>query len=203
MNKGDFFFILLLISFSYQQNITLTIHTESLCPYCQQFFTTSFAPYLNTNLSLAEITIVPYGNAKKSSSSFLKPTITCQHGENECYGNKIELCILDTLGNTRKGHQYISCIEQFIFIFMKDFDRSTDYCIEDNNLRKTIKNCANSQKGLDLLNDSGNNKSSTVSYVPYILVNGVHNDDYEDRILSNLTEFLISENSKKRLYDSY
>lgn len=203
MNKGNFLFILLAISFSYQQNITLTIHTESLCPYCQQFYTTSFAPYLSSNLSLAEITIVPYGKAKKSSNSFLKPTIICQHGENECYGNKIELCILDTLGNIRKAHEYISCIEQFIFDFREDFDRSTDYCIEDNNLRETIKKCANSQKGLDLLTKIGNNKSSKVPYVPYILVNGVHNEDYEERILSNLTQFLISEKSKKRLYDFY
>lgn len=203
MNKGDFLFILFVISFSSQQNISLTIHTESLCPYCQEFFTTSFAPYLSSNLSLAEITIVPYGKAKKSSNSFLKPSITCQHGENECYGNKIELCILDSLGNSRKGHEYISCIEQFIFAFMKDFDKSTDYCIEDDNLRETIKKCANSQKGMYLLNKIGNDKSSKVPYVPYILVNGVHNEDYEERILTNLTQFLISENSQKRLYDSY
>lgn len=39
-----------------------------------------------------------------------KKSFTCQHGPDECYGNKVHSCVLDLL-SIDKSLQYIACAE--------------------------------------------------------------------------------------------
>ena len=60
--------------------------------------------------TLAYIEIIPYGNAKEVYDSTLgKYTFTCQHGDNECYGNLIMTCSLNILGRI-KGQLNLICL---------------------------------------------------------------------------------------------
>lgn len=40
-------------------------------------------------LALTDISVVSYGNAKEDPTTH---EVTCQHGDNECVGNKYQLC---------------------------------------------------------------------------------------------------------------
>jgi len=104
--------------------------------------------------------------------------ITCQHGEEECYGNRIEACAVHVSRNTTSG--WMSRVgAQFIQCFLgtnKGRKESTLACatyagIPYDNIMK----CVNTSLGTALLSEAAveTNDYGTHPGVPYILVNGV------------------------------
>ncbi|ETO26363.1 hypothetical protein RFI_10776 [Reticulomyxa filosa] len=72
------------------------VYFESCCPFSQAFIVDSFAPAYNTPgfTDIASIVMVPYGHEKYNESSHGEYTFTCQHGPNECAGQRIESCVI-------------------------------------------------------------------------------------------------------------
>ncbi|KAI1727711.1 gamma interferon inducible lysosomal thiol reductase (GILT) domain-containing protein [Ditylenchus destructor] len=90
---------------SKNQPIHLTLLYESLCPDCQDFIVQQL--YRQVYLKYGDfvtIELVPYGNARRNSSS----NITCQHGEEECKINKYESCAIHFMP---KPLPFIYCLE--------------------------------------------------------------------------------------------
>merc|ERR1719229_788041 len=86
----------LLFSFVNGQNrVPLALYFESCCPYCQNYIVNSLAPAWNTKgfQDIVDILLVPWGhetfNKSKSTGQY---TYQCQHGPNECIGQRIESC---------------------------------------------------------------------------------------------------------------
>jgi interferon gamma-inducible protein 30 len=74
------------------EKVNFTLYYESLCPDCRQFMTTELHRAYQSVLDIANISIVPYGNAHETYD----PTtqlyqFTCQHGAAECLGNLIHV----------------------------------------------------------------------------------------------------------------
>jgi interferon gamma-inducible protein 30 len=167
----------------------IDVYIESLCPDCMDFIGGSFK---NFHLSaehdqLAVVNFYPFGNAneKWNGSSW---EFTCQHGANECYGNTVETCALNRLGKN-EGHDLLICVEGNIRQLSKDFVKTLEHCVSDANLRTDILNCASSQEGNQLEHQVAQ-ATPTHNYVPWVHFNGEHNVDIENKILSNMLEFL-------------
>jgi len=78
--------------------VRIDLYTESLCPGCMQVITTSLKTALNTKDfdKIADIHVWIYGNAHETQQGG-KWVFTCQHGDDECYGNLLETCAQNKL----------------------------------------------------------------------------------------------------------
>jgi interferon gamma-inducible protein 30 len=167
----------------------IDVFVESLCPDCMDFIGGSFKRFQEAvdHEELAVVNIYPYGNAHETwDGSAWK--FDCQHGANECYGNTIEACALEHLPR-EEGHNFLICLEGNIRRLSKNFDKALEYCVSEQNVRKTISVCAKGTEGNNLMHIVAQ-KTPYHNYVPWIHFNGVHDVNIENQILSYMLEFL-------------
>lgn len=192
-------FVILLFALTNQKRNAITIYTESLCPDCKDFFINSFASALNTTFDFKNVMIIPFGDAElnKNKNGF---EFVCQHGFKECYGNMIHSCTIDIIKERKKALEYIVCYEREVFI-NDDFNKTVNICVKDKKEADDIIRCASSERGLKLMRKMNKLTPSYINYVPYIVVNGVHNKNIETKIIKNFTEYITEETKRinKRL----
>ncbi|KAF9421600.1 hypothetical protein HW555_002533 [Spodoptera exigua] len=161
-----------------KEKVEIKLYYECLCPDCRVFDTTSLkptvaklAPYLNLHL-------YPYGNAETIEISDGVYQFKCQHGPNECYGNKLHACAIDYLGNITEAVFFNSCLMESARKNKGSDDEAADECGRLLGVDPgQIKYCAKNDRGMHLLKYYGDeSKKVGFKYVPYILINGVEND---------------------------
>ena len=191
-------FVILLFAHTIQKRNDITIYTESLCPDCKNFFINSFASALNTTFNFNNVMIIPFGNAEvnKAKNGF---EFICQHGFKECYGNMIHSCTIDIIKERKKALDYIVCYEREVFKNENNFNKTVNICVNDKKEAESIIQCASSERGLKLMRKMNKMTPSYIDYVPYIVVNGVHNKDAETKIIKNFTEYITEEIKTKRI----
>jgi len=108
--------------------------------------------------------------------------ITCQHGEDECYGNRIETCAVQmTRNKTINGMSRVGT--EFILCFSGENKGQKDAapaCAKRAGIDYTdLMNCVNSFNGWNMLREEAveTNDYGVHPGVPYILVNGVQLTD--------------------------
>ena len=172
----------------------IEVHLESLCPDCQVFIAKSFIPFAKASQHelLADVIFYPYGNAKQTFDG-KNWKFTCQHGANECFGNLIETCAVKKF-SSEVGFKFLTCIEGALSYFGKDFTKTANYCLTNYPTEKTtLWNCVNSSEGNQLLHEVGlvlDNLQPPHQYVPWIVVDGVHDRAIEDEIIKNMLAYL-------------
>ena len=207
-NKGKTYFLLLCLFFNSffidyiqsQKTIPrITIYMESLCPYCIELITTSIKEFYTkvTKPNVAYIEMIPYGNAKEVyDSSTNKYSFSCQHGDNECYGNLISTCSLNVLGRIN-GQLNIICLLENIYNFNRDFDLTLEYCLSSKpEIIQEIKDCVKSDIG-NFYEHQMAQKTGEHSGVPWILVDGVFDEDINDAIWTSLIDYLCGDDKTK------
>ncbi|XP_063358056.1 GILT-like protein 1 isoform X2 [Cydia amplana] len=105
-----------------------------------------------------------------------KTVFECQHGEEECYGNKLHACAIDILKNTTRSVSYISCMMSGQWQNSGSNDNGATRCGKEMgiNAKKIIK-CAKGKKGEELLEYYGKETDRDVPNkegVPWSLING-------------------------------
>ena len=127
----------------------LDIFYETLCPFSREFITDKVQEVLKSPSlrKSVKINFHPFGKgADKSNGTNFK--FTCQHGVNECFGNKIQLCGLKQF-NYDNGVNFIVCMESAMP--MTNFDMSSAlYSCAPGQIYKDIMKCAYGVQG-DLL----------------------------------------------------
>ena len=114
--------LLVLLSFSMSDGrgllshdkVHLDLYYESLCPDCSGFIQSQLKPTWERlhGSDIMSISLYPFGNAREHELTNGTYVYTCQHGEEECFGNFVEACILKM--KQFDADQYmpmISCIE--------------------------------------------------------------------------------------------
>lgn len=175
----------------------LTVYVESLCPDTMKFETTSFKDFFN-NPSKADlvsgIEFIPFGNASESEGSKEgKRIFTCQHGEKECYGNKIQNCVIKH--EYTQSQDFLMCFASHVLKVGRDaadLDQITNDCL-DNSAAQEVLDCAKGVEGGELLHESGL-KTGSHNYIPYIIVNGEHTQEIQDFAEFNLVGYLCKFN---------
>lgn len=76
------------------QCLHLDVYYESLCPDCTGFITEQLYPTWNTLQGNFSLSLYPFGNARETRLSNGTFAYHCQHGEIECRGNFLEICII-------------------------------------------------------------------------------------------------------------
>ena len=186
-----FLLISLIIIANTSSPLTINLYYESMCPYCSQFITTSINEFYNEKkFTNVVINLIPYGLAEESSNLFKGGyTYKCHHGENECLGNAVHACIEDIVGRIN-SYQFIICIENMVKKTKGDFLKASEMCLRDfDGLYQQVSECAQGKRGSELLHKN-RLRTPSINYVPYITVNGWHNEQYESDIRKNIIEFL-------------
>ena len=194
-------FILCLISFSSEQKHVpkIQVYIESLCPDCYNFIVGSFKDFYEKvkRPNLAQIEFIPYGNAKEEYNTQTKKwEFTCQHGEPECYGNLIETCAIQKMGRVN-SYSAILCLESNIEEYDFDFDKTLEFCFkEDQTTLNEIKTCVSSDMG-NLYEHQMAQKTESHFWVPWVVVDGVHDIDVENQILESLIDYVCGDDKSK------
>ena len=179
-------FALLAICVMTAPKVEVKVLVESMCPDCIAFTAKELKEFVSIP-SLMEITdleIVPYGKAHIVSEN--PPTFRCQHGEPECYGNKVELCGLAHF--PEEGLNMMNCMQaEYNFE-----DETVTRCAKKSNIDgDVILACAKGDEGNELMLHAGK-ITPTLSYVPSIMVNGeVHTDP--ERIINYVCDAYTGE----------
>jgi len=178
--------------------VKVDLYYESLCPGCRYFFETQLYPafYKFRGLGVLNVGLFPYGNAKEEQKSDGSWKFTCQHGKKECTGNIIEACIMSYLDNdSDKYIPVINCMEgsenpikssRGCLAALADMNKSTI-----NKIHK----CAKGKEGNSLMHQIGLATESLQpahKYVPWIVVNGVHNDTLQKQAQTDLTSLVCN-----------
>ena len=206
--KGKSFFLFLYIILNsfiinyiqcQKQIPKITIYIESLCPYCIWFITTSIKEFYTkvTKPNVTYIEIIPYGNAEETYDLTTKKySFTCQHGDNECYGNLISTYSLNVLGRV-KGQLNIIYLLENIYNFNRNFDSTLEYCLSsESEILQEIKDCAISDMG-NIYQHQIAQKTGDNLGIPWILVDGVYDEDANGKIYTSLTDYLCGEDKSK------
>ena len=180
----------------------IEVYIESLCPDCVNFITKSFKDFYEKvkNPNLIELDFIPFGNAHEVfNTSTNKYDFTCQHGENECYGNLIETCAIQIQGRV-KSYETILCIESNIQSYSKDFDKTLEFCLsKEQNILKEIKDCLDSDLGNFYQHQMAQKTDVNHKHVPWIVVNGIHDEKVENEIIDSLIDYICG-NDKTKCY---
>ena len=100
------------------------------------------------------------------------------------------------MGNVN-SYGTILCIESNIEEYNFDFDKTLEFCMgDDKDILEEIKECISSDEG-NFYQHQMAQKTETHSWVPWIVVDGVHDINVENKIIESLTDYLCGEDKSK------
>ncbi|XP_063370682.1 gamma-interferon-inducible lysosomal thiol reductase-like [Cydia amplana] len=163
--------------------VDLKLYYESLCPYCVTFHIERLDPVFKEIGSYIDLKLYPYGNAKRQEVDG-KTVIVCQHGEKECYGNKLHACAIDELKDIRVAEPYISCMMNGTGGGDGSTDKDATKCGDLMKIDSMpIMVCAKGKKGEELLEYYGketDKMADKIDGVPFVFINGEEFDLHDD-----------------------
>lgn len=164
--------------------VHVTVYYESLCSDSVNFITRQLFPNYEFFKDHLTIDFVPYGKAShifnKTTSKY---TFNCQHGREECKGNKFQACGLAQIDGQEKQLEFVTCV-------MSAENPSNPYfielCAKKYQLDFTkITTCVVSRDGDKLLAAHGDktwNLEPNLYFVPTVVFNNsnqIESDDQE------------------------
>ena len=184
-NYFGFFLVVVLLGISTAQPVNFTLYYESLCGGCRDFIKTQYYPTFKLIGSIMNAHLVPYGNAVETQESG-KWVYNCQHGEEECIGNLIETCAMYFYPNASVYFPFIHCIETSSLAPRM----AAPSCAQQYELDYSkIQSCVSGDLGNSLEHEMALKTQALNpphSYVPWMTLEGVHNDQIQNEAEFNL-----------------
>nr|CAH7735771.1 unnamed protein product [Callosobruchus chinensis] len=153
------------------ERIRVSVYYEALCPDSKYFIIFQLLPVFEEFQNRVVLDLVPYGKAETVIVDG-KLQFHCQHGETECFANKIHACVINAVHNPLEKLKYIACMIKDNMIP----DDAGEKCGQEQNIDfKPILQCANSDKGSQYLKTFGERTHSLnppVRFIPTIELDG-------------------------------
>jgi interferon gamma-inducible protein 30 len=190
--------ILFLISSSQcleSSKIKVELYYESLCPGCQEFIVNQIFPTLQAPgvSDIVDLHLIPYGNAIENLTKH-GYEFKCQHGRQECEANMFEACALFLKKEDSKAaFPFIYCMERALSDSASPSD-SADKCAKLFEIdTEKLHECANGPQGNLIMHKFATQTDSLKPahrYVPWLVVNGVHTEEIQEAITSDMLAFV-------------
>ncbi|XP_012943105.1 gamma-interferon-inducible lysosomal thiol reductase [Aplysia californica] len=169
--------------------VDFTLYYETLCPFCQRFWTVELFPTYQKIGHIMNVTVVPYGNAREHKDGDLWK-FECQHGEEECLGNIIQTCTIAIVQNKTQYFPFINCMEGSSV----SIKAAAEKCAKQFPVPlEDIMNCTVSKRGNELEHEMAvktDNLRPPHTGVPWVTLNGIHTDKIENEALTNLMKLI-------------
>lgn len=187
-----FVFLCTTTSLPVREKVNLAVYYESRCTDSKHFFLNQLSPTLNKLKSYIDLELIPFGNENvtKVGNTYY---YSCQHGPSECWGNRIEACVLQQ-NTVHFAYEYSKCI--FNQADFKNIVAHAKQCAQKLNLNwDLIMSCVNGPQS-DVLMErfwkQTDNLQPKHTFIPWITVNGQGSANIQKQSLSNLFKFLCS-----------
>jgi interferon, gamma-inducible protein 30 len=151
------------------RKVQIDFYMESMCPGCRYFGTGDLVNLLNGLTDYVNLRAIPYGNAGVNKTT---GELACQHGPEECAGNRIELCMMKQYPDWKMWFPAFKCIE-------KSDDapaNATAKCLPAHGMDlDAVLACADGPEGDSLHRAAGNETdalSPPHSFTPWLVVDG-------------------------------
>ena len=96
-----------------------------------------------------------------------------------------------------RRYDTLICIESNIVSFGINFDKALEFCLQnDQENLELVKECVTSDLG-NLYQHEMAQKTGSHSWVPWVMVDGVHDLDAEDKIFESLIDYLCGDDITK------
>ncbi|CAH0560061.1 unnamed protein product [Brassicogethes aeneus] len=166
------------------QKLNVEVLFESLCPDSLRFISEQLYPNWNDISEYVDLKFVPFG---KSASLEGGKDFVCQHGPQECKGNRILSCAIENLPNQNDQVEFVNCFMQIYKRTRKHPMEDAQQCSHKVNLDfKQLIGCYNSEQGTHLqLNAEKSTVKFQPRFIPTVLYNGEFKQQLQDISLVN------------------
>ncbi|XP_018560781.1 uncharacterized protein LOC108903177 [Anoplophora glabripennis] len=191
MWKGLLMFAILCVCGSSAQKIKISVYYETLCSDSVRYLVNQFYPAYQNLADNMEVDLVAYGKANASNDSG-SWEFECQHGELECYENKVHSCAIELYP--------VSQSTEFVICSMNSTDASSDAnneeCATSTNISWTVlEECLTSGQADELLAANGRRTDKLIpdiiNFVPTIVFNDVFSAQLQSISLTNFEDTLV------------
>jgi len=202
MGKLTLFFALALVassgamfvpSFEQSPVLDLIVFFESKCPDSMRFMKDQLKPTFDQLSAYFSVSPIAWGNASFKPDGKGGFNFTCQHGPEECKGNKMFACAMHYISD---HHQYVN----FTTCAMSLDDPPTaleSACadIMTKTVKESTETCRDTVEGDYML--AGNyivqdGLAPDETWIPWMVVNGEHTADLQDLAEHHLKELVCS-----------
>ncbi|XP_044259094.1 uncharacterized protein LOC123007737 [Tribolium madens] len=196
------FFLITLIKISHSLKVSL--YYESLCYDSSRFITLQLTPNYSQLKNHIQLEFIPYG---KATHNYVKNRwiFDCQHGVNECQGNKYQACALAQNNGQDKNLAFVDCV-------MRDRNPADVTRMKKCAQRVgidwgKISNCATTSQGDDLLAKHGvktYDLEPNISFVPTVVYDDKFDDNLQEMSLVDFAAVVCSKirGDKPRICDN-
>ncbi|WKX97806.1 hypothetical protein Q1695_013467 [Nippostrongylus brasiliensis] len=167
--------------------VTIDVFGESRCIHTTMFLRQQLLPAYKLFGSRLRVRYYPFGVTRYTRCDWNGPHMECycQHGPRECEKNTLQACVMSYLPDTDDHLELISCIQG-----SAEFNDTVESCLTDKSLKYRVNRdwlvrCAQSDAGRSLMSHYGrlqNSKEPFVTWVPWIMINGVRDEEAERQL---------------------
>ncbi|XP_066252925.1 GILT-like protein 1 [Euwallacea similis] len=168
--------------------VSISIYFESLCPDSHNFIVNQLYPSWDDIRDYVDVRFVPFG---KSTSLENGTKFACQHGSNECKGNRIISCALSRLPDQDLQVQYLRCFMDVYKYATIDEEEKGQKCAQILGLvfEEFMRNCYQTKEGTRLqLAAEEDTRRVGPKFVPTVVYNGVFDQQLQNESIENFRE---------------
>ncbi|RCN41635.1 gamma interferon inducible lysosomal thiol reductase [Ancylostoma caninum] len=171
----------------YGNKVDIEVFGETKCIHSTMFMRNQLLPAYKLFGPRLRIRYHPFGVPRSTKCKWTGDgyECTCQHGPAECDKNALQACVIEKLPDTEKHIEMVTCIQgnaEFNYSVRKCIDRGPYPRLDS----KSLVRCAMSDKGRTLLARHGhaqNRKAPGMSWVPWVMINGVREQEAERHLV--------------------
>ncbi|XP_076252285.1 GILT-like protein 1 [Rhynchophorus ferrugineus] len=176
--------ILLLLIVAVKAKVKISVYYETLCPDSIAFIKNQlFVNYIYFGPDYIDLELIPYGFAKETDSNGTK-NFVCQHGIEECYGNKVHGCVV-SYGHIVTSLYFVHCSESS---FLPTSQDTLQKCAQLGNIPWiNIQTCLDTKLADQIMSKNGEKtRKLNPQFIPAVVFNNRFSQTDQDDAIQNL-----------------
>jgi len=164
--------------------VSYYILIQAMSPGSQEFYKNQLAPTWDLLRDIMDVDVNPYGNGRNVP---LVNRTRCQNGWDECQADQLMACARKHIPDRNKYVDYTICVMTSPYPPSSEEQCAKEFPDIDN---AAIASCTGSKEADEALYEMGVIKRDIEpepDYVPYIIIDGVHDKDLEYEARTNMT----------------